>query len=321
MDIHDIDKITFGILSATNIRKFAVCKIDSTKLMGPGSVYDEKMGCSIDSNDKCVTCGMKKECPGHFGYLELNEPVLHPLFYKQITNFLKCFCKNCHRLVLSKEQLSLDNLDKIKGERRFVKILEKLKKNDVCSNCESPQPKIVFKPKDMTIGMEHKQKGTKNKVATKIDIILTVEEIKKIFDDVSNEDIRSLGFHPDRIHPKDLIITVLPVIPPCSRPYVIADGNMCDDDITYQLIEIIKINNQLGTIENTDEKKKQKLIQALKFRLLTLYNNSKGTAKHPTDSRPLKGFKERLSGKEGRLRSNLMGDKNEQIPAEICMKL
>lgn len=36
-------------------------------------------------------------------------------------------------------------------------------------------------------------------------------------------------------------------------------------------------------------------------------NNSKGIAKRPTDTRPLKGIKERLSGKDGRIRSNLMG--------------
>jgi DNA-directed RNA polymerase beta' subunit len=88
IDIYNIGKIIFGVYSPEEIKKMAVCKIDSSKLSGPGSVYDERMGCSPELNEKCITCGLKKECWGHFGYIELNEPVLHPMYYKSITTFL-----------------------------------------------------------------------------------------------------------------------------------------------------------------------------------------------------------------------------------------
>lgn len=304
-NVNDIKNIEFGILSSEDIKKLAVCKIDSSKLSGHGSVYDERMGCSTDMNEKCVTCGLKKECWGHFGYIDLAEPILHPMFYKMTSIFLKCFCKQCHRILISEEQLELSNLTKLKGEKRFNKILEKVEKIDICNNCNSPQPKIVFKSKDMIISMEYKEK--KSGKNSKIDIILNTEDIKKIFDNISNEDVKLLGFNPNRVHPKSLILTTLPVIPPCSRPYVMADGNICDDDLTYQIIEIVKINNQLLNDPEMNEQKKQKLIQSLKFRVSTSFNNSKGKAKHPTDSRTLKGLKERLAGKGGRIRNNLMG--------------
>ena len=304
-NVHNIKNIEFGILSAEDIKKLAVCKIDSSKISGHGSVYDERMGCSTDTNEKCVTCGLKKECWGHFGYIELVEPILHPMYYKMISTFLKCFCKQCHRLLVSEEQLEISNLLKLKGEKRFNKILEKLEKIDICNCCNSPQPKIIYKTKDMIISMEYKEK--KLGANSKIDIVLNTEDIKKIFDNVSDRDVKLLGFNPKRIHPKSLILTVLPVIPPCSRPYVVADGNICDDDLTYQIIEIVKINNQLLNKCEMVEQKRQKLIQSLKFRVSTSFNNSKGKAKHPTDSRALKGLKERLAGKGGRLRNNLMG--------------
>jgi DNA-directed RNA polymerase beta' subunit len=332
VEIHDVESIEFGIFTPEEIRAMAVCKIDSSKLTGPGSVYDERMGCHTDNNESCVTCGLKRECLGHFGYIDLAEPVLHPMFYKITSIFLKCFCKQCHRLLLQEEQIELAGLIKIKGERRFAKMLEKLEKIDICSHCSSPQPKIIYKSKDMTIAMEYKQK--KGDGTNKLNIILTVDDIKKIFDDISNKDIEMLGFNPIRTQPRSFVLTVLPVIPPCSRPYVISEGNMCDDDLTYQLIEIVKINNQLANPDdNKDPKhlqkhleKHQKLTQSLRFRIQTMMVNSKGRAKHPTDSRPLKGIKERLVGKGGRLRGNLMGKRVDYsartvIGAEPTLKL
>jgi len=45
----------------------------------------------------------------------------------------------------------------------------------------------------------------------------------------------------------------------------------------------------------------------LKFRISTLFDNRQCKAKHTTNQRPLKGISERISGKKGILRENLMG--------------
>ena len=85
---------------------------------------------------------------------------------------------------------------------------------------------------------------------------------------------------------------------------------MCDDDLTIQYIEIIKANNHLLD-KDTNEAKRNKHIQTLKFRLRTLMNNSQGKARQ-TNGRPLKALKERLTGKEGLIRNNLMGKRTNQ---------
>lgn len=323
MSVQNVGSIEFGIYSPEEIRAMSVCHVDSTKLSGPRSVYDKAMGNIADNNEACMTCGLKKDCQGHFGHIDLAVPVPHPMYYKMIVAFLRCFCKNCYRLLLVEDQLALAGLTRLKNERRFVRILEKLKKVDICSHCSAPQPKIIYKPKDQNIFMEYKQKKD-----MKVSIVLGVEDIEKIFNNIQDNDVIMLGFDPKMIKPRNLILTVLPVLPPCSRPYVMTDGNICDDDLTYQTLEIIKINNQLKIIEQnplddeknrtkakakmTTEQKKQKLIGQLRFKISTMYNNSKGKAKHPTDNRPIKCLKGRLAGKTGRIRSNIMGKRVNQ---------
>lgn len=311
-DIKEIASINFGIYSQEEILNMSVCKIDNPKKTGYGSVYDPRMG-NTDSNQNCETCGENAlVCTGHFGYVELAEPIIHPLYYKRVISLLNCFCFKCYRLILTKDQIYLLKLNRAKGENRFLKIQEKITKVDICchDDCKSYQPKFKMSVAENTIYMTYNYKN-KNKTS----VVVSTEEIKRVFDNISNEDVKLLGFDPKLTHPKNFIITYLPIIPPCDRPFVKADGNTCDDDITIQYIEIIKANNYLlELIEESKEgqkeileTKKQKLISTIRFRILTTFNNSAGKAKHTTNGRPIKGIKERLTGKDGQLRNNLLG--------------
>ena len=264
----EIESVNFGIFSPDEILKMSVAKIHTTKLTGHGSVYDERMGGSLEGGKLCITCGLgAKDCPGHFGHIELNQYIIHPLYHRMVVSFLKCFCIKCYSILIMKDQILLYGLNRFKSEKRFNKILEVLEKIDTCSKCSNPQPKIAHSSTDNAISMVYKQKNGPNVV-----IILMVEEIKKTFDNVSDDDVETLGFNPSRIHPKNLILSVLPVLPPTARPFVVADGNICDDDLTNQYTEIIKSNNHLEDPDMTDTKQ-QKYIQSLKFRILTFFNN------------------------------------------------
>jgi DNA-directed RNA polymerase beta' subunit len=292
--VRDIEYIQFGILSAEDIIRESVCKIETSKLNGEGSVYDFRMG-SMEQDDLCVSCEMNpKDCPGHFGHIELNTFILHPMYMRYITNFLKCVCVKCYRVVLTDDHLKLDGISKSHGDTRFDKCVERLEKVDSCYHCDSPKPKISFQQKTNDISMKFKEKR----------IILSDGDIKKMFDNIPDEDISLLGFNPNIMHPKNLVLSVLPVIPPRARPYVVADNVTCDDDLTNQYIEIVKANKNLIDPDVNDTKK-EKSIQTLKFRIKTLMNNSQGKSRC-TSGRPIKGIKERISGKDGLIRSNLM---------------
>jgi DNA-directed RNA polymerase beta' subunit len=317
MDYHtqEISSITFGIYSAEEIKKMSVCKLHSSKKNGYGSVYDDRMG-TCDSSKLCETCNESVDvCPGHFGHIELHEPIIHPLYYKRVVAFLNCTCLKCHRLLILKDQVYLCGLNKYKGESRFIKIQEKLKKVEMCchEDCGVDNPKCKFSTSDSTF-----LKVYEGKDKSKTSIVITTEEIKTIFDNMSVDDIELMGFDPDIVHPRTLVLSIIPVLPICARPYVKADGNICDDDLTNQYFEIIKINNHLASIEvgpgkkELSETKRQKFLASLRFRVMTTFNNAQGKAKHTTNGRAIKGIKERMSGKEGQLRSNLLGKRCNQ---------
>ena len=276
-EVQEIDEIVFGVYSAEEIKSMSVCKVDNPKLCNSdktgsyGTVYDPRLG-TIENGKLCGTCSENVwECPGHWGYIELHEPVIHPLYYKQVISFLRCFCTKCYKLLISEDQVIINNLNRIKGVKRFNKILERLEKIDMCTHCSHPQPAIKHTISDNTIAMVYKDKDKK-----KVSITLQVDEIKNIFDNISIKDVELLGFNPDLMQPRNLILTVFPVIPICARPYVISDSNMCDDDLTIQLVEIIKSNNHLEPVDGVpvSDTKKQKYLQSLKFRIATFYNNS-----------------------------------------------
>lgn len=295
----EIDSILFGVYSPDEVIAESVCLVDSAKMSGEGSVYDERMG-SMDSK-LCVSCHLPgKECPGHFGHIELNYPVIHPMYYNLVSNLLKCFCFHCYRFILTEDHLKLDGILRYQSEARFEKIKEKIDKIDVCVHCDTPKAKIIYSANDSAYYMAFKNTR----------ILLTDDNIKKIFDNVSDDDMRLLGFNPEMVHCRNFVLTVIKVLPPISRPYVMSDGAMCDDDLTIQYVEIIKANNHLKEIGLT-ETKQQKYVQSLKFRIKTSMNNSKGKARH-TNGRPIKGIKERLSGKDGHIRNNLMGKRVNQ---------
>jgi hypothetical protein len=309
-DLQELEEITFGIFSEKDIKDISVCEINNPKLCssdkntGYGTVYDPRLG-TLENNKNCETCGEGIwTCAGHWSYIALNEPIIHPLFYRRVVDFLKCFCMKCNNPLINEDQLLISDLFKLKSTKRFDKILERIEKIDMCSICSHPQPDIKYSTLDDTISMVYKQKDK-----GKISIVLPVDEIKKIFDNITDDQAKLLGFNPELVHPRNLIITVFPVLPPACRPYVVADGQLCDDDLTIQIVEIIKANNHLKSDDDTpiSETKRQKYLQTLKFRISTFYNNSSARAKHTTSGRPIKGLKERLTGKEGLIRSNLMG--------------
>jgi DNA-directed RNA polymerase beta' subunit len=305
--VYDIEKISFGVYSPDEIKKMSVCLVDNPKKTGYGTVYDERMG-TIEFNKKCETCNLPSElCHGHFGHIELNEPIINPLYYKHAINFLKCVCLKCNKLLITRENIELLELDKCKGYDKFIEIFKKIQKIDMCYQIDEKGDKCGYNQPNIKLNTDNTISLSYNK---KTEIILSVRELKKIFEKVKNEDIIMLGFDPKLIHPRNLIIVNLPVLPICDRPYVKCDSSICDDDLTNQYIEIVKLNNNIKKQENTEKKRKD--IYSLEFRVSTMFNNSKGKAKHTTSSRSIKGIKERIVGKDGLIRNNMMGKRVNQ---------
>ena len=99
--IKSIDAIRFSVWSPTEIRKYSVAEItapetyDEDGMPVQGGLMDGRLG-TLEPGQKCLTCGnTAARCPGHFGHLELAEPILHIAFIDNIYKLLQSTCRSC----------------------------------------------------------------------------------------------------------------------------------------------------------------------------------------------------------------------------------
>ena len=304
----NINGIQFGILSEKEVLALSVAEITSSKKNGDGTVYDSQL-CSID-NMPCATCGQDDiSCPGHFGHIVLSEPVVHPLYTKNVISILRCVCIDCKKICISREHFNLRRKDDT--ALSFNQIKKLLSKVNVCSWCKTPKPSFKYNTVENTINMVYVEDGKK------VSVEITPYQILSIFKCLTDDDIRFLCMDPSMTRPENMILTVLPVLPPPGRPFVRAAGNVCDDDLSNQYSEIVKVNNKLQATNELDSARRLKLLQTLKFRIATTFNNSAGRAKHTTNGRPVKCIKSRISGKDGQMRGNIMGRRSNQTARTV----
>jgi DNA-directed RNA polymerase beta' subunit len=318
-EISEISKIQFGVLSSKEIESMAVCEINKFKKKGDGSVYDRRLG-STEDNEVCPTCDENfVKCPGHFGVIRLNETIMNPHFIKShIPAFLRCVCSKCYRVILTNSQVKLLGLDKYEGAQKFSLITERIRKNNVCghSGCLGIRFDINHNPSDNNIYL----KVNRNSKTATTTILLSDMDIYKIFSSLPDKDIVTLGFDPKQTHPKNFLMSNLLVLPPSCRPYVKMDGmDIADDDLTCIYSDIVKITTELINPKTVaSENIKRKCIQKLKFKISTLFDNSKKKARHTSNSRPLKGIKERIAGsKESLIRGNICGKRCNQTARTV----
>ena len=70
-----------------------------------GGLMDSRLG-TLEPGQKCGTCGNTAgRCPGHFGHIELAEPVLHMAFVDEINKLIQTTCRTCGRLLLPQQEL------------------------------------------------------------------------------------------------------------------------------------------------------------------------------------------------------------------------
>ncbi len=75
---------------------------------------------------------------------------------------------------------------------------------------------------------------------------LETEIILRAFQRLTDDQCRELGFNPEFARPDWMICTVLAVPPLSVRPSVIMDDNQrMEDDLTHQLLMIVRSNNSL----------------------------------------------------------------------------
>lgn len=339
----DIGAVAFSFMSKELVRSMSVVECRSTAFSGLYSVNSPLMG-TVDRAHACATCGLVDiECPGHLGRIELAVPLPHPLVKELIVHLLQCICANCARLLLPPCRRSDPSLLRLKGISRIREIakivststitcphnLELAENKRVCMDskmkedfeigqdefCPSLNPKYILSkdPEDWNIYATKKKTSSTSGGAKESNVVtrVSIEQIRCLFDAITEEDLRILGFSGDS-HPRNFILSVIPVIPERNRPPVEREGEKKHDHITVAYCTIIRENLRLADLIRRKKagEEVENLIssatQSLFFYISHLMTNSDGKYKIRRDESAYT-VAARLSGKEGFCRATAQG--------------
>ncbi len=330
-NLESIHEIQFSLFSHEDIKKGSVADVltpdtyDSNVPKNNG-LFDHNMG-SIDASIICPIDEKKAElCPGYFGKIDLALPVFNNHFIPYVEKLLKCVCFRCSNLLLDKSDPNvIRELNGKKGANRFAACVKLCAKNKKCSfngGCFVLQPtkyvrlngaaSIKDKNNIIQIYAEFSQNAFSDSKVMKqqnFTPLICYQILKKI----KNEDVDFLGMSSVFSRPEWMIITTLAVPPPAVRPSVRqSDNQRSEDDLTYALANIVKINKVLKQVlENGSNNKKIEDYQGYLQYLVSTYMDNEIPGVPPNSQRssfrPLKAITQRLKGKEGRLRGNIMG--------------
>ena len=323
-NVSPIIGIQFSIMSPEEIRKSSVAHITDRNTYENnkpviGGPFDSRMGV-LEPGMICPTDGLDyMQTPGYFGHIELARPVFYIQYLTTIRKILSCVCIKCSKLLISKETNS--RFCNMRPDQRWNNVFQYCSKINRCGEdthdgCGCLQPKKIKKQDMATLIAEwenteavEEEEGAPKKNLT---MHLIPEVVIKIFRRISDEDVSFMGFSPQFSRPDWMVCQVLAVPPPAVRPSIKMDGQQrSEDDISHILVNIIKMNKTLQ--EKINDKAPQKVIDGwhdvLQYYVATQINNNlPGVGQVAQRSgRPLKSIMDRLNGKGGRVRGNLMG--------------
>lgn len=297
------------VFSTRELIDRAVCEITVPEQTGLNSVNDPRMGV-IEDNAVCSTCHKDNfECPGHLGFIRLNELFYHPLFMRHIVQVLTCVCNSCGGLLMTEEQMRERGLLKYSGAKR----LQMMEPECVNLHCTRPRDQFAKPCRRNPVFLPARIKDTKEIVyeyktaSGKKETTMNIRTVRQILNAISDEDAMLLGFS-NGAHPRNFVLEAWPVIPPVARPPVIQDGIPMPDHLTIMYTDIVRYNELLRTLPDVpqNEEKRAAAKKNLFFALEHLINNSDGKYSQG-HHKVFQSVQQRIQGKEALIRGATMG--------------
>lgn len=346
-DISRISEIEFGILSNEEVQRnsavrkdpFGINKAESYNKFEPqvNGLVDRRLGTS-DPYLNCNTCGLNMEnCPGHFGHHELPDYFFHFGYFNHLKVILQCICLDCSNLLIENIPVLYEKLKNKKATHRFNEVKEKAKKASSCFNCGVIVPKIKKEVSDsgyikiileQVKMVESDEPGSDSEEGKMIEQKVTKElnprDIYEILRKIKETDMFLLGFNPAQGRPQDFILKNFPIPPVIIRPTSKIDmmtASTQEDSLTLKIADIIKASGRLRTQMNKEAVQGDDVSNAvydsaamLQLNLAVFFDNdsmSLPKSEFKTGGRPTKSVTERIKGKGGRVRNNLMGKRQD----------
>jgi DNA-directed RNA polymerase II subunit RPB1 len=334
--VSPVTRVSFSVMSPEEILARSVCEVSTSFVFFNGEpvtngLFDLRMG-PTDHTKSCATCRQSlRNCTGHSGHIRLAVPVFHIHFIDTVIKVLRCVCFRCGRLLYHRDHPEIRYRTRYVRQRRWEEVSSYLMRSTGsrrcgCNNpdgCGAPQPSKVVKSVDRYPAVYVEMTWEDGKK-----LLLSAAEVIHILRRVPDEDYRCLGLAG---RPEWLVATVLSVPPPSTRPSMKNDmGQRSEDDLTECLRNIIKYNVLVqkkvsaASAPGVDPSGSQPApqgggrrvpdpsdssVQMLQFWVAALVNNKMPDMSRATQrtGRSIVSLSERLKGKEGRIRGNLMG--------------
>lgn len=227
----------------------------------------------------CKTCLLPAdECAGHFGHINLVFPVVNPLFGTKLASILNTTCLKCGTVIKSQPMS---------------------RKTKCAAKCalESIEKGIYTFDSGHLYHTTHCGKSLVNLARLKDDLLRSKSSSLK--------------------HATNFIITVLPVLPHLNRPSLYQGSSAAEDDITRLYIEIVKNNVRASAVRDSDSKYEtyvDKIVQSVN----TIFDNNKGSVRHPSSGRNIVSMVDRMAGKMGYFRNHCMGKRSDYTARAVA---
>lgn len=332
--------VQFGILSPEVIRRESVVNVQTVTLYqknipAENGMNDLRMG-TCDRRINCSTCRHDViTCPGHPGHIELAAPVYHIGFLPTVLKMLRVVCFFCSALLVP---IGNDDprLSAMYGRDRLDYIGSLCRHGRACRSCGGVQPKFERSKQFVDITTEFETSVEDPDEAEFIKLPFSAGRALSILRDISDDVIAVLGGCPVNARPEWMILTVIQVPAPISRPCVtMSDGARTrgQDDVTIKLIDVLKANKNadvalrdggcvsgftnpeavVGEFWNYSHAPNvdviRESVRELQQHVAHLMHGSAGVEVNSgrPNRRQLRLFHERWKGKKGRFRGNLVG--------------
>ncbi|WFD31819.1 DNA-directed RNA polymerase [Malassezia sp. CBS 17886] len=342
-----IKNIQFGVMSQQEIVNLAELEVVTGDIYDlphrqprKGGVLDRRMGIS-DKLNTCETCGHRMaDCVGHYGYIKLVLPVFHIGFFKHVISILQTVCKTCGGILLDEgdrrrflRRFRRPHLENLQRTQTFKAVNAAARKMLYCPHCGATNGTVKKAGALKVVHEKFRQKKTEEEqVAFRKTFMTAVAmsggdlaphlgraqedlnplRVRDLFRRISDEDCELLGLNPRYGRPEEYIWQYICVPPVCIRPSVAQDGATNEDDLTVKLTEIVFTNNIIksGLSKGSRGTTTAQLVEQWDFLQLSvaMYINSEMPGVPPMSGhKPIRGFCQRLKGKQGRFRGNLSG--------------
>ncbi|CAJ2502597.1 Uu.00g099910.m01.CDS01 [Anthostomella pinea] len=307
-------------------------------------VLDKRLGTSSKTG-QCTTCGLKlQDCSGHFGHVRLPLPAFHIGYIKFTISILQEICKDCSRVLLIESERrsflaelrrpGIDNMRRVAICKKINELCRKVKHCPYCGAVngqirkvgalklvhdkfvafnkstsvkkQPPPSKVMF---DNSFNEARKHVNDLDKHLRKAFEDLNPLRVLNLFKQISLTDCELLGLNPSEGRPEMFLWQYLPAPPVCIRPSVAQEGASNEDDLTTRLGDIvfacglIRAALQKGTALQTIMEQ----WEYLQLQIAVYVNSDVPGLQQSGVAKTMRGFCQRLKGKQGRFRGNLSG--------------